>query len=150
MASPILPVLTQCAASCRDRLFFRLFLSLHCLYADCATFRQFPQSPLATPATTPAHRKASAQKYVSSLNLGNVDMSKAHYVAAFPPLVHVFTHIRLTMHAYQFRVACDKAEDVELIFAGPPARKWVSSDSMHEQTLSTGMRKCWDLVAKSV
>jgi len=77
-------------------------------------------------------------------------MSKADYVAAFAPLVHVFTHIRLTMHAYQFKVSCDKVEDVELIQAGPPARKWVEGISMDEQTLSTGMRKCWDLVAKSV
>ncbi|KAF2821227.1 DNA glycosylase [Ophiobolus disseminans] len=114
-----------------------------------ASLWQFPQSTLTTPSSTPASRKASAQKYISSLTIGGIDTSKAAFVNGFPPLVHVFTHIRLTMHAYQFRVSCDKAEDVELIQAGPPARKWVEGTSMEDQTLSTGMRKCWDLVAKS-
>ncbi|KAH7084452.1 DNA glycosylase [Paraphoma chrysanthemicola] len=115
-----------------------------------ASLWQFPQSTLSTPTTTPAQRKASALKYISGLQLGNMDMSKADYVASFDPLVHVFTHIRLTMHAYHFRIACDKAEDVALVHAGPPSRRWVETEAMDQQTLSTGMRKCWDLVAKTI
>tara|TARA_R110002003_G_scaffold45_20_gene3659 strand:- start:22386 stop:22703 length:318 start_codon:yes stop_codon:yes gene_type:complete len=104
---------------------------------------------LSTPTTTPASRKASALKYISSLKLGNIDMSKARCAATYDPLVHVFTHIRLTMHAYHFQVLCDKAEDVVFLHAGPPARKWVETEAMDQQTLSTGMRKCWDLVVKA-
>lgn len=77
-------------------------------------------------------------------------MSKAQHVAAFPPIVHVFTHIRLTMHCYHFKIECDDAEGIKTTQAGPPARKWVESASMDEETLSTGMRKCWDLVVGSV
>ncbi|KAF2028312.1 DNA glycosylase [Setomelanomma holmii] len=115
-----------------------------------ASLWQFPQSTQSTPTTTPAQRKASALKFMSSLNLGSFDMSKVRYVAAFDPLVHVFTHIRLTMFAYHFRVSCDKLEDVALVHAGPPARKWIENDAMDQQTLSTGMRRCWDLVAKTI
>jgi A/G-specific adenine glycosylase len=104
---------------------------------------------LSTPTTTSASRKASAQKYISSLNIGEADASEAVHVTAFPPLVHVFTHIRLTMHVHQFSIACDDMKDVFLDVDGPPARKWVETDSMSEQTLSTGMRKCWDLIAKT-
>lgn len=71
------------------------------------------------------------------------------HVAAFPPLVHVFTHIRLTMHVHQFSIDCDNGEDVIPEDAGPPARRWVKTESMDEQTLSTGMRKCWEIVAKN-
>lgn len=53
------------------------------------------------------------------------------------------------MHAYHFKIPCDKIVDAEVNLAGPPARKWVEAAAMDEETLSTGMRKCWDLVAKS-
>jgi A/G-specific adenine glycosylase len=76
-------------------------------------------------------------------------MSKARYINSFPPLVHVFTHLRLTMHAYHYRVT-DKAEADSLTCSGVPARKWVDTNSMNNETLSTGMRKCWELLAKSV
>jgi A/G-specific adenine glycosylase len=117
--------------------------------ADCFMCRQFPQSTLSSSSNTPASRKASAQKYIASLGVDDVDMSKADHVAAYPPLVHVFTHIRLTMHVYHFSVTVDDDEDIQFEHVGPPARRWVDAESMDEQTLSTGMRKCWDLVATS-
>jgi A/G-specific adenine glycosylase len=91
----------------------------------------------------------SAQEYVSGLGIDNIDMSKANHVTTFPPLVHVFTHIRLTMHVHQFSITCDNTEEVGIENIGPPARRWVEAESMDEQTLSTGMRKCWELVAKT-
>ncbi|KAF2629086.1 A/G-specific adenine glycosylase [Macroventuria anomochaeta] len=114
-----------------------------------ASLWQFPQTTLSASDTTATVRKASAQKYVSSLTAGNIDLSKARYVTSFEPLVHVFTHLRLTMHAYHYRVT-DNAEADSLICSGAPARKWVDTSSMDNETLSTGMRKCWELVAKNV
>jgi A/G-specific adenine glycosylase len=75
-------------------------------------------------------------------------MSKTHFVASFSPWVHVFTHLKLTMHAYQYRIA-DDAEGIELACKGPPARRWVDTGAMDDETLSTGMRKCWELISKS-
>jgi A/G-specific adenine glycosylase len=103
---------------------------------------------LSTSKSTPASRKASAQKYLSSLSIGDVDARNAVHVAAFPSLVHVFTHIRLTMHVHQFSIACEDIEGFVSDDVGPPARRWVETESMDEQTLSTGMRKCWDLISK--
>jgi A/G-specific adenine glycosylase len=54
------------------------------------------------------------------------------------------------MHTYQYRIDADNAGDVELICKGPPTRKWVGGESMDNETLSTGMRKCWDLISKSL
>jgi A/G-specific adenine glycosylase len=76
-------------------------------------------------------------------------MSKAYYVAKHPPLVHVFTHLKLTMYAYQYRIDVDNAADVELTCKDPPARKWVNAGDMDDETLSTGMRKCWELVSNA-
>ncbi|OAL47734.1 DNA glycosylase [Pyrenochaeta sp. DS3sAY3a] len=114
--------------------------------ADRATFRQFPQSTIAASQYTPSQRKTEAQKFVSSLDIG--DMSKAHYVASFPPLVHTFTHLRLTMHTYQYRVWADKG--MVQLPSCPAPRKWVDTKAMEQETLSTGMRKCWRLVSNSL
>ncbi|KAF1923317.1 DNA glycosylase [Didymella exigua CBS 183.55] len=112
-----------------------------------ASLWQFPQATLSAADMTAASRKASAQKYLSSLSVSGVDMTKARHIASFDPLVHVFTHLRLTMHAYRYRIA-DKAEADSLTCTGAPARKWVTASSMDNETLSTGMRKCWELIAK--
>jgi A/G-specific adenine glycosylase len=74
-------------------------------------------------------------------------MSKACYVAKHPPLLHVFTHLKLTMHTYQYRIDVDDVVDIELTCKGSPARKWVDAGDMDDETLSTGMRKCWELVS---
>ncbi|KAF3039953.1 hypothetical protein E8E12_008996 [Didymella heteroderae] len=113
-----------------------------------ASLWQFPQTILSATDTTAASRRTSAQKYISSLDAGRIDMTKACHIASFDPLVHVFTHLRLTMHAYHYRVT-DKANADSLICGGAPARKWVDISSMDNETLSTGMRKCWELVSKN-
>jgi A/G-specific adenine glycosylase len=121
-------------------------LSLPLYVANCATYRQFPQSKLSA-TTTATSRKVAASEYLSSLNTGTTDMGTAQCVAAFPALVHVFTHIRLTMHVIHFAVSYDDIDEAN-INDESPARRWVETSSMSEQTLSTGMRKCWDLVSK--
>jgi A/G-specific adenine glycosylase len=50
------------------------------------------------------------------------------------------------MHVYQFEVSGNDTEDDD---TGPPTRKWVEGAAMSQQTLSTGMRKCWDLIASA-
>jgi len=52
------------------------------------------------------------------------------------------------MYAYHYRVT-DKTDAANLLCKGAPARKWVNASSMDDETLSTGMRKCWELVAKN-
>lgn len=113
-----------------------------------ASLWQFPQTTLSTSDTTAALRRTSAQKHVSSLTAGGIDMAKARHVASFDPLVHVFTHLRLTMHAHHYRIS-DTTEAGGLTCSGAPARKWVDTSCMDNETLSTGMRKCWELVSRT-
>jgi hypothetical protein len=121
--------------ACCDRSSHRALLTCH--------LRQFPQSTLPNPANTPAYRQAMAKKYVTSLKVSNVDVKRARVVTNYSPLLHVFTHLKLTMHVYKFRIDMDHIENVNLVCAGAPPRKWVDAVSMDTETLSTGMRKCW-------
>lgn len=114
-----------------------------------ASLWQFPQTTLSAADTAAASRRISAQKHISSLDAGGVDMTTARHITTFDPLVHVFTHLRLTMHAYHYRIT-DKADAANLLCSGAPARRWVNTSSMDNETLSTGMRKCWQLVAKAI
>jgi A/G-specific adenine glycosylase len=72
-------------------------------------------------------------------------MSKAKHLRELDTLVHVFSHLKLTMHVHLFRLDVDLDAGFEPAFTGPARRKWVDADAMENQTLSTGMKRCWDL-----
>ncbi|KAF2451127.1 DNA glycosylase [Karstenula rhodostoma CBS 690.94] len=105
-----------------------------------ASLWQFPQQTL-PPAIkhTAASRKATARAYVESLGLGSLDGRDARELGS---LVHVFTHLKLTMYVVHIGLETDGE-----ILEGAPARKWVATEDMGGETLSTGMRRCWELVA---
>lgn len=100
---------------------------------------------LSKSANTPSQREIAARKHITSVKLSKADMEKATLVANYSPLVHVFTHLKLTMHIYEFRLDVEDTDDADLDCAGQPARKWVDTASVDAETLSTGMRKCWAL-----
>ncbi len=108
-----------------------------------ASLWQFPQTTLSTSDTSASARKSTAQGFVSELELGPTATTKAKHQAEVDTLTHVFTHLKLTMHVHHFRL--DLPED-PVPSADTPKRQWVESDAMDNETLSTGMRKCWDLV----
>ena len=75
-------------------------------------------------------------------------MLLVEHVVELGSLVHVFSHLKLTMHAQHLRLEADVGNVDAGQVAGPgsPARKWVATEDMDGETLSTGMRRCWDLV----
>jgi A/G-specific adenine glycosylase len=89
------------------------------------------------------------------LDIEDVDMSKATFVAELGTLVHVFSHLRLTMHVQHFRIERGEVkEEAEEGLGGEKggkgklARKWVDEEDVLGETLSTGMRRCWELWRK--
>ena len=50
------------------------------------------------------------------------------------------------MHTYHFQIKIEVDQNLNLELAGTPARKWVDGDDMEGETLSTGMRRCWQLL----
>jgi A/G-specific adenine glycosylase len=116
-----------------------------------ASLWQFPQVALPVATDRATDRQTLAQEYLSGLDVGELDMADATHIAELGSLVHVFSHLRLTMHVHLFRIAPNKAErycgESNLNVAGVPARKWVDAASMDGETLSTGMRRCWALIS---
>ncbi|KAL6703386.1 hypothetical protein ACN47E_009728 [Coniothyrium glycines] len=115
-----------------------------------ASLWQFPQELLEDANATPSQRKISAEERIKRLGIGGTNLRRPHHVAAFPPLTHVFTHLRMTMYAYHYRITTDKAEDAVVEHVDAPIHKWVEAGTMDSETLSTGMRKCWNLVSPTL
>lgn len=109
-----------------------------------ASLWQFPQSTLQEETQDTASRAFAARNFVMDLEAGIVDLSQTTHVGELGSLLHVFSHLKLTMHVHLFRVKIEEAPDS--IVSGSLARKWVSTDDMDKETLSTGMRRCWELV----
>lgn len=92
----------------------------------------------------------SAQKLVSGLDGGPIDLINAKHHTELSSLVHIFSHLKLTMHVHLFSVEADiDGMDTSLAFPGPPRRKWVDTEAMENESLSTGMQRCWKLVDTS-
>ncbi|KAF2265961.1 DNA glycosylase [Lojkania enalia] len=113
-----------------------------------ASLWQFPQCTLPK-QHMPSIRKASAKQFVAGLNPGNEDFS-ARYLCELGSLTHVFSHLKLTMHVHSFKVDADTSLRPEPALSGPLARKWVDTEAMDQETLSTGMRRCWALIRDSL
>lgn len=80
--------------------------------------------------------------YVSNLKLGNPALKDVRDLGS---LVHVFTHLKLTMHVCHIRL---ETEDEAL--EGTSGRKWVATENIEGETLSTGMRRCWELASSKM
>lgn len=86
-----------------------------------------------------AARKKMARDYVSGLIVGG---SRPAYVGDLGSVPWLFSHLKLTMHVHLFAV---DGVDVEAEggYPGSPS-KW--SDNVDEESMGTGMGKCWALV----
>lgn len=82
---------------------------------------------------------------------------KVKHVAELDMLVHVFSHLKLFMYIQLFTIDKieggdeDKSRTMDGDGAGNgagPKRRWVDTEDMDGQTLSTGMRRCWAVVVK--
>lgn len=78
-------------------------------------------------------RTQLASTYVKSLLDQDDDCKHRGEVGVVPWL---FSHLKLTMHVHLFVV---KSE-------GQPPGRWASKKEVEEESMGTGMRKCWSLV----
>ncbi|KAF2713321.1 DNA glycosylase [Pleomassaria siparia CBS 279.74] len=107
-----------------------------------ASLWQFPQTTIPASSST-LERKTAAKKFVSTLDGGDVDLSKLEHIGELDSLLHVFTHLKLTMHVHMFSNSTDTSATTA--DAAARGRKWVATAAMDSETLSTGMRRCWTL-----
>ncbi|KAI9149869.1 hypothetical protein H9P43_010048 [Blastocladiella emersonii ATCC 22665] len=63
-------------------------------------------------------------------------------------VVHLFSHIRQTMQVYRVRCPEGTGDDVSAAELGERAVRWLTVDELHEDAVSTGMKKALALLDK--
>ncbi|KAK1832986.1 A/G-specific adenine DNA glycosylase [Podospora conica] len=95
-------------------------------------------------------RKIKAMEYVASLVDGRGkavkgkrkrDTPSPKHVADLGSVPWLFSHLKLTMHVQLFELDGDVGEEPE-----DDQRRWASAEEVEQESMGTGMRKCWALV----
>ncbi|KAL2687086.1 hypothetical protein Neosp_004637 [[Neocosmospora] mangrovei] len=95
---------------------------------------------------TSAKRKSRALAYVSKIGGEHGHKtSKTKHVGELDSVPWLFSHIKLTMHVHLFSLQDDGwLSDSESLKKS--RLRWASSDEVDDESMGTGMRKCWGLV----
>lgn len=96
--------------------------------------------------STATSRKKAAREYVAGLfHLADpAEHLDLEYVGELGSVPWVFSHLKLTMHVHLFQL--NDPEEVPLT-KDPRPRRWATSEAVEAETMGTGMRQCWKLVA---
>ncbi|TRX89435.1 hypothetical protein FHL15_009733 [Xylaria flabelliformis] len=98
---------------------------------------------------TPAAYKKAAELFASgvldpSFKRKSSLHTKLNYVSKLGSVPWLFSHLKLTMHVFLFELDCSEDEFDTLPDADD---RW--SSSVEEESMGTGMRKCWELVREA-
>ncbi|KAK2039633.1 DNA glycosylase [Colletotrichum somersetense] len=116
-----------------------------------------PPPTATTASSTASSRKRDAQGYVSGLLLlgdGEGDGGKKPKAGRRPRVRHagdlgsvpwLFSHIKLTMHVHLFEV-----EGEGECVSTHARHRWATAEEVDEESMGTGMRKCWALVKERI
>ena len=113
-----------------------------------ASLWQFPSYTLpSTNTSTASSRKKDADKFVRSLSFVTADIRVKH-LGEKGDLTHIFSHLKLKMYIHCFDVQYSHPISVDTASGSVPKKLWLDERGVNEATLSTGIRKCWDLARK--
>jgi A/G-specific adenine glycosylase len=107
---------------------------------------EFPSYMLQDPkeGNTPAKRRSKALAYVSKLaGEHGGKASKPKYVEELGGVPWLFSHIKLTMHVHFFTLEDGNLTDTKSLESS--RLRWATSEAVDEESMGTGMRKCWAL-----
>lgn len=100
--------------------------------------------------STAASRKQRARKFVTGLfnmnNGTNAVETDLEYAGELGSVPWVFSHLKLMMHVHVFEL--NSSDDIALADGSCP-RRWATAEEVEGETMGTGMRQCWKLVAAS-
>ncbi|KAF4960224.1 hypothetical protein FSARC_10547 [Fusarium sarcochroum] len=93
---------------------------------------------------TPAKRRSKALAHVSKLVDEHEDKPvQPKHVGELGSVPWLFSHLKLTMHVHFFTIEDGAlADDASLASS---RLKWATSEAVDEESMGTGMRKCWAL-----
>ncbi|TPX17837.1 uncharacterized protein E0L32_002938 [Thyridium curvatum] len=108
---------------------------------------EFPSKDLPTAEErTPKRRKQLAKSFGPGLLSSSTKAgSQLRHHGELGSVPWLFSHIKLTMHVHLFTL--DDGDEVDSAFvSNDPQRPLRWSDSIEDESMGTGMRKCWGLV----
>ncbi|KAI1099293.1 DNA glycosylase [Jackrogersella minutella] len=106
---------------------------------------EMPSCTLKDPkSSSPGSRRRDAEAYVAGL-IG----TRVRCVDGLGSVPWLFSHLKLTMHVHLFDLA-EGVGDGELEGRGKGTpRRWSDEAGVEEESMGTGMRKCWALVKEA-
>ncbi|KAF5673343.1 g-specific adenine glycosylase [Fusarium heterosporum] len=107
---------------------------------------EFPSQIIQDPkdGNTPAKQRSKALAYVSKLASEHGGKAvKPKYVGDLGSVPWLFSHIKLTMHVHFFTLEDGDLANNESLASS--RMRWATSDAVDEESMGTGMRKCWAL-----
>ncbi|KAI1139654.1 DNA glycosylase [Hypoxylon sp. FL0543] len=109
---------------------------------------ELPSAAIADPVNSTAKtRKKDAEKYVSGL-LGDALTKGLKHVGELGSVPWLFSHLRLTMHVHLFALEGCVGDDGGVGAGGGEGAqsRWSDAVAIDQESMGTGMRKCWALV----
>jgi A/G-specific adenine glycosylase len=107
---------------------------------------EFPSYILqdAKEGNTPAKRRTKALACVSKLAGEHGSQAvKPKHVAELGSVPWLFSHLKLTMHVQLFTLEDGDLDDTKSLTKD--RLRWATSKAVDEESMGTGMRKCWAL-----
>ena len=95
-------------------------------------------------------RRSEAVRYVASL-LDDALKGRTKYVSEIGSIPWQFSHMKLTMHVHLFELDNSHQNEAEDCLSGDldQPSKWVTGSHLDDESMGTGMRKCWAMVKDS-
>ncbi len=108
--------------------------------------------PSTNDSTLKTRKQAAAQHVSTVLGISIPKAKNSHtscikHTGELGSVPWLFSHIKLTMHVHLFEL--DVAEDIMDSVASDPSRQSRWSNAVDDESMGTGMRKCWALVNKA-
>ncbi|KAI1762757.1 DNA glycosylase [Hypoxylon sp. FL1150] len=113
---------------------------------------ELPSHALEDPQSSTAEtRRADAERFVSSLLVsgGKTRPSAVGYVRDVGSVPWLFSHLKLTMHVHLFEVDGGDDEGTEERGGKGTRSRWEDVVGIDEESMGTGMRKCWALAKEA-
>jgi A/G-specific adenine glycosylase len=116
---------------------------------------EFPSYTLPdTNDSAKAARKRKAIDYVSTLlgskKGGNAKVRGLSHVSELGSVPWLFSHLKLTMHVHLFTLDDASISGSPNGQVKPDQRRWDSGPAVEQESMGTGMRKCWALAKEGV
>jgi A/G-specific adenine glycosylase len=98
--------------------------------------------------STAKARKGEAQRYVTGLiSSAPKDAKRLKYIGELGSVPWLFSHLKLTMHVHLFELGGADSGSAKASTDNVSQSRW--SDDVDEESMGTGMRKCWTLIQES-